>query len=207
MAEKAIKTSTFAWEGTDRRGSKIKGEMNGQNPALIKAQLRKQGILVTKVNKASTLFGKRAKPIKPLDIAFFTRQLATMMESGVPIVQAFGIDPVHFGVIMILNAGIGKLGLPPALAYATMTVEVVGALALILGLWARLAALVLIPVLLGAIVTVHGANGFFFNNAGGGWEFPAFWAVALFAQALLGDGALALRPTPLPAASRRPAHA
>ncbi|UPG71414.1 DoxX family protein [Roseomonas gilardii subsp. gilardii] len=128
---------------------------------------------------------------------------------------------LSLGILFLAHAGLkifvftpagtaaffGKLGLPPALAYATMTVEVVGALALILGLWARLAALVLIPVLLGAIVTVHGANGFFFNNAGGGWEFPAFWAVALFAQALLGDGALALRPTPLPAASRRPAHA
>jgi putative oxidoreductase len=45
-----------------------------------------------------------------------------------------------------------------------------------------------IPILLGAIVTVHGAAGFFFNNAQGGWEYPAFWAVALLVQALLGDG-------------------
>ncbi|WP_145135787.1 DoxX family protein [Roseomonas gilardii] len=128
---------------------------------------------------------------------------------------------LSLGVLFLAHAGLkifvftpagtaaffGKLGLPPALAYATMTVEVLGGVALILGVWARLAALVLIPVLLGAIFSVHGANGFFFNNAGGGWEFPAFWALALFAQALLGDGALALKPTPLPAAVRLPAHA
>ena len=128
---------------------------------------------------------------------------------------------LSLGVLFLAHAGLkiliftpagtaaffGKLGLPPALAYATMTVEVLGAMALILGVWARLAALVLIPVLLGAILTVHGANGFFFTNAGGGWEYPAFWAVALFAQALLGDGALALKPTPLPAAPRQPVHA
>ena len=57
------------------------------------------------------------------------------------------------------------------------------------------AALALVPVLLGAVVAVHGAAGFFFNNPGGGWEFPAFWAVALLVQAGLGDGALALLPT------------
>lgn len=54
----------------------------------------------------------------------------------------------------------------------------------------------MIPVLLGAIVTVHGAAGFFFNNANGGWEFPAFWIIGLIVLALTGDGAKALRPTP-----------
>lgn len=88
---KVEKTVPFKWEGKDRKGTKITGEIQGTNVALVKAQLRKQGILVTKVNRASTLFGKRAKPVKPLDIAFFTRQLATMMASGVPIVQAFEI--------------------------------------------------------------------------------------------------------------------
>ncbi|WP_150303142.1 type II secretion system F family protein [Pseudomonas saliphila] len=88
---KEPKIYPFKWEGKDRKGTKISGEMQGTNPALIKAQLRKQGILVTKINKSSTLFGKRSKAIKPLDIAFFTRQLATMMASGVPIVQAFEI--------------------------------------------------------------------------------------------------------------------
>ncbi len=92
MAEKAIKTSTFAWEGTDRRGSKIKGEMSGQNPALIKAQLRKQGINPLKVRKkAQPLFGSSGKKIKPMDIAIFTRQMATMMKAGVPLLQSFDI--------------------------------------------------------------------------------------------------------------------
>ncbi|WP_448954257.1 DoxX family protein [Labrys neptuniae] len=90
----------------------------------------------------------------------------------------------------------GSLGLPPALAYVTIAWELIGALALILGIWPRLAALALIPILLGAIATVHGAAGFFFTNANGGWEFPALWIAGLLALALIGDGALALRPTP-----------
>jgi len=88
----------------------------------------------------------------------------------------------------------GSVGLPPALAYVTMTVEVLGGLALILGVWTRVVAILLIPILLGAIFSVHGAAGFFFNSPNGGWEYPAFWAVALLVQALLGDGAYALRP-------------
>ncbi|MFN3581862.1 MAG: type II secretion system F family protein [Pseudomonas sp.] len=88
---KADKTVPFKWEGKDRKGTKVTGEIQGTNPALIKAQLRKQGVLVTKISKKSTLFSSRAKKIKPLDIAFFTRQLATMMASGVPIIQAFEI--------------------------------------------------------------------------------------------------------------------
>jgi len=86
----------------------------------------------------------------------------------------------------------GSLGLPPALAYVTMAVEIIGGIALILGLWTRIVAIVLMPVLLGAIATVHGHAGFFFTNANGGWEYPAFWTVALLVQALLGDGAYAL---------------
>lgn len=89
----------------------------------------------------------------------------------------------------------GSLGFPPELAYLVMTVEVLSGIALILGVWTRYAALIGIPVLLGAIFTVHGAAGFFFTNPKGGWEYPAFWAIALVAQALLGDGALALRPS------------
>lgn len=88
----------------------------------------------------------------------------------------------------------GKIGLPPALAYVTIAAEVLGGLALILGVWTRIIAILLIPILLGAILTVHGGAGFFFNNPNGGWEYPAFWAVALLVQALLGDGAYALRP-------------
>lgn len=91
MAEKALKTSVFTFEGTDRKGGKVKGELSGVNPALVKAQLRKQGINPTKVRKkATSLFGK-GKKIKPMDIALFTRQMATMMQSGVPLLQSFDI--------------------------------------------------------------------------------------------------------------------
>ncbi len=91
MAEKALKTSVFAWEGTDRKGGKVKGELSGQSPALVKAQLRKQGINPIKVRKkAVSLFGA-GKKIKPMDIALFTRQMATMMKAGVPLLQSFDI--------------------------------------------------------------------------------------------------------------------
>lgn len=89
-----------------------------------------------------------------------------------------------------------SLGLPPALAYLTMLGEAVAAVSLLLGIWVRLGALIGVPILLGAIATVHGPAGFFFTNPNGGWEYPAFWAVALIVQALLGDGAFALKPTP-----------
>ena len=88
-----------------------------------------------------------------------------------------------------------SLGLPGFLAYPVMAVELIGGLAMIFGVYARAAAIVTIPVLLGAILTVHGKAGFFFTDANGGWEFPAFWAIALLVLAGLGDGAYALRPT------------
>jgi putative oxidoreductase len=90
-----------------------------------------------------------------------------------------------------------SLGLPGWFAYVTILWELAGAIALILGIWPRLAAVAVIPVLLGAIFTVHGAAGFFFNNPNGGWEFPAFWIVGLVVLALMGDGAKALIPTPI----------
>lgn len=91
MAEKALRTSVFTFEGTDRKGGKIKGELSGTSMALVKAQLRKQGINPTKVRKKGiSLFGK-GKAIRPMDIALFTRQMATMMGSGVPLLQSFDI--------------------------------------------------------------------------------------------------------------------
>jgi putative oxidoreductase len=98
-----------------------------------------------------------------------------------------------------------SLGLPGWLAYITIGWELLGAVALIVGVAPRAAALAMVPVLLGAIVTVHGAAGFFFTNPNGGWEFPALWIVALIAQALIGDGAFALKPTPLPTQRIAPA--
>lgn len=86
------KVQVFVWEGTDKRGNKVKGELPGQNVTLIKAELRKQGIVAGKVRKKPTaLFGQRKKKITPMDIAVFTRQLATMMKAGVPLVQSFDI--------------------------------------------------------------------------------------------------------------------
>lgn len=85
-----------------------------------------------------------------------------------------------------------SLGLPAPLAYLVMAAELLGGIALIIGFQTRLVALALVPILLGAIYTPHGAAGFIFSNAGGGWEFPAFWAVTLVVQALLGGGAYAL---------------
>jgi putative oxidoreductase len=88
-----------------------------------------------------------------------------------------------------------SIGLPGALAYLTILVELVSAAALILGIQTRIASLAGCVILLGAIFTVHIHNGFFFNNPNGGWEYPAFWIVALLVQALLGDGAYALLPS------------
>ena len=85
-----------------------------------------------------------------------------------------------------------SIGLPGPLAYLIIAAELLGGIALILGFRTRLVSLALIPVLLGAIFTVHLSAGFFFSNEGGGWEYPAFWAVALAVQALLGDGPYAI---------------
>ncbi len=86
-----------------------------------------------------------------------------------------------------------SLGFPGFLAYLVIAAELVGGVALIAGLWTRWVSLALVPVLLGSIYAPHGAAGFFFDSQGGGWEFPAFWAIALVAQSLLGDGAFALK--------------
>ncbi|HDY8629323.1 DoxX family protein [Klebsiella pneumoniae] len=109
----------------------------------------------------------------------------------------------HFGLkfFVFTPAGTAKffasLGLPGWLAYITMTVELLGAIALLLGVYTRIVAVILIPILLGAIFTVHGPAGFFFTNPNGGWEFPAFWIIGLIVLALTGDGKYALKPTPV----------
>jgi type IV pilus assembly protein PilC len=91
MAAKIEKLQAFVWEGKDRKGNKSKGEVSGTNLALVKAQLRKQGIIPDKVKKKpKPLFGG-SKKITPFDIAMFTRQMATMMKAGVPLVQSFDI--------------------------------------------------------------------------------------------------------------------
>ena len=90
---KAAKDVFFIYEGKDKTGKTVKGEMSGQSDALVKAVLRKQGIMPTKVRKKpKPLLGSGGgKAITPKDITVFSRQLATMMSSGVPLVQAFEI--------------------------------------------------------------------------------------------------------------------
>lgn len=88
---KAPKDAIFVWEGTTRQGTKIKGQMSEQDAALVKAHLRKQGITPIKVRKQGIQLLGKGKKIKPMDIAVFTRQLATMMKSGVPLLQSFDI--------------------------------------------------------------------------------------------------------------------
>jgi type IV pilus assembly protein PilC len=82
----------FVWEGTDKRGVKMKGETEARNANLLRAELRRQGITPGTVKpKPKPLFGSAGKPISPKEIAFFSRQMATMMKSGVPIISALEI--------------------------------------------------------------------------------------------------------------------
>lgn len=90
-----------------------------------------------------------------------------------------------------------SIGYPGFLAYVVILAEGLGGLALILGIQVRLVSAGLIPVLLGALM-VHLPNGWLFTAPNGGWEFPAFWTVALAVQALLGAGAYAVRLPFLP---------
>lgn len=92
MARAAVKSVMFVWEGRDKQGKKIKGEMSGTSDALVKAMLRRQGINPMRVKKKPMpLFGSGGKKITAKDIAVFSRQLATMMSAGVPLVQSFEI--------------------------------------------------------------------------------------------------------------------
>lgn len=114
---------------------------------------------------------------------------------------------VAMGILFLAHAGLKifvftpagtagffeSLGFPGPLAYLVIAAELLGGIALILGVWTRWVSLALVPILLGSIYAPHGAAGFIFSNEGGGWEFPAFWAITLVVQALLGDGAFALQ--------------
>ena len=92
VARATMDLQPFGWEGTDKRGVKMKGEQLAKNANLLRAELRRQGINPGQVKaKPKPLFGAAGKPIKPKDIAFFSRQMATMMKSGVTIVSALEI--------------------------------------------------------------------------------------------------------------------
>ena len=91
-SSRASPFEVFVWEGTDKRGTKMKGESQSKSANLVRADLRKQGINPTIVKpKKKPLFGKAGKRISALDIAVFSRQIATMLQSGVPMVQSFDI--------------------------------------------------------------------------------------------------------------------
>ncbi len=92
MAESAtMSKSPFLWEGTDRKGKKIKGKSMAANEAAVRADLRRQGVVPSKIRKQSKGLFSGAAAITTTDIAIFSRQLATMLSAGIPLVQAFDI--------------------------------------------------------------------------------------------------------------------
>ena len=86
-ANKAAKEILYSWEGKDKSGKVVKGEMRSAGEATVSANLRRQGITVSKIKKSAT----RGKGVSEKDVTLFTRQLATMLKSGVPLLQAFDI--------------------------------------------------------------------------------------------------------------------
>src|SRR5690348_7362665 len=92
-ARAAVKLLTvYEWTALDKRGTKMKGEMQARNASLVKAELRRQGMNPQTVReRAKPLFGSAGSSVKPRDVAVFSRQIATMMKSGVPMVQSFDI--------------------------------------------------------------------------------------------------------------------
>ncbi|TWT17523.1 type II secretion system F family protein [Luteimonas marina] len=92
VARAGVTQETFVWQGTDKRGIKMKGEEQSKNANMLRAELRRRGIQPTFVKtKPKPLFGSAGKPITPKEIAVFSRQLATMIKSGVPLVTALEI--------------------------------------------------------------------------------------------------------------------
>jgi putative oxidoreductase len=85
----------------------------------------------------------------------------------------------------------GSLGYPPVFGAIVAFAEILGGIALILGLWVRPVSLLFLPIMIGALA-LHAGNGWLFSAKGGGWEFPAFWIAALLVQAGIGAGAHAL---------------
>jgi len=112
-AAKTIKEVAFHWEGMNKQGKKVKGQIMAAGEAIVNSQLRRQGITVTKVKKQSTLFTKKKK-ITSKDVTLFTRQLATMMKAGVPLLQSFEIvarghsNPSMQRLLMEIKADVEK---------------------------------------------------------------------------------------------------
>src|SRR6478609_11412174 len=106
---------------------------------------------------------------------------------------------LKFGIFTVpgFEGFLTSVGLPAFLAWPIILAEFAGGVAILFGVWSRLVSLALLPVLLGALV-IHAPNGWVFNNPNGGWEYPAFLAIAAVAHILAGDGAFALKPLALP---------
>jgi putative oxidoreductase len=100
---------------------------------------------------------------------------------------------------------LGMVGLPAILAWPIVLAELVGGAAILLGFYGRWVSAALLPVLLGALA-IHAPNGWLFNAPNGGWEYPAFLAVAAVTHILAGDGAFALKSVGLPVLSSDPVH-
>jgi type IV pilus assembly protein PilC len=91
MTPRTARISVYTWQGSDRSGSPLAGELSAQTPALVRAKLRQQGITPNRVRRKSAPLLRPSQRIKARDIALFTRQLASMMKAGVPLLQAFDI--------------------------------------------------------------------------------------------------------------------
>jgi type IV pilus assembly protein PilC len=122
MATATATQAPFTWEGTDRTGKKVKGKVVAANEAAVRTELRRQGVVPTRVRKQSTLFRKQGK-VTAGDIAIFSRQLATMMTAGIPLVQSFDIvgagheNPAMQKLILAIKADVeGGTSLHEALA-------------------------------------------------------------------------------------------
>ena len=118
----AAQQTPFLWEGTDKAGKRVKGKSTAASEAVVRAQLRRQGVVPSKVRKESTLFQKSGK-VTPADIAIFSRQLATMLSAGIPLVQAFDIvgkghdNPAMRKLIMAVKTDVeGGTALAPAMS-------------------------------------------------------------------------------------------
>ncbi len=123
MAEAATADQTpFTWEGTDRKGNKVKGKSLAASEAAVRAELRRQGVVPNRIRKQTKLFQSKGK-VTPSDIAIFSRQLATMMTAGIPLVQSFEIvgngheNPAMQKLILDIKASVeGGSSLHEALA-------------------------------------------------------------------------------------------
>jgi type IV pilus assembly protein PilC len=122
MAQAALKQAPFNWEGKDRAGKKVKGKLVAINEAAVRTELRRQGVVATRVRKQSTLFRQQGR-VTAADIAIFSRQMATMMAAGIPLVQSFDIigagheNPAMQKLILAVKADVeGGTSLAKALA-------------------------------------------------------------------------------------------